>query len=203
MPRFHGLSGDLGPADATACVVHSDTPRTGSFECSSTEVNQLYANIDWGQRGNFISIPTDCPQRDERLGWLGDAQIFVRTAAYNRDVASFFSKWLDDVTDAQLPSGAFTDFAPRLGHDWAGRAGVGGRGRHRPLDHLQDVRRHRRYWSGTSEPWRPGWTSWPRATRPVCGRNSSGNNYGDWLAPKGDFTPRELSPPPTGPTTPP
>ena len=71
------------------------------------------ANIDWGQRGNFISVPTDCPQRDERLGWLGDAQVFARTACYNRDVAAFFAKWLDDVADAQLESGAFRDIAPR------------------------------------------------------------------------------------------
>ena len=115
-----GLGADVEPSDLNACVVSSDTPRTGSFECSSPDINRLYANIDWGQRGNFINIPTDCPQRDERLGWLGDAQIFARTAAYNRDVAAFFSKWLDDVADAQSPSGAFPDFAPTLGHDWAG-----------------------------------------------------------------------------------
>ena len=109
--EISGLSGDLSPADATACVVHSDTPRTGFFECSSPEVNQLYANIDWGQRANFISIPTDCPQRDERLGWLGDAQIFARTAAYNRDVASFFSKWLDDLSRCSV---AFAAPSPTL-----------------------------------------------------------------------------------------
>ena len=76
--------------------------------------------MDWGQRGNFISVPTDCPQRDERLGWLGDAQIFARTACYNRDVAAFYAKWLDDVADAQFPSGAFSDIAPRLNLPWAG-----------------------------------------------------------------------------------
>ncbi len=64
-------------------------------------VNQLYSNIVWTQRANFISIPTDCPQRDERLGWTGDAQVFVRAATYNADVAAFFTKWLVDLEDAQ------------------------------------------------------------------------------------------------------
>ncbi len=123
-----GLSGDLGAGAITACAVGSDIPRTGYFECSQADVNRLFANIDWGQRDNFLSIPTDCPQRNERLGWLGDAQIFVRTAAYNRDVASFFSKWLDDVTDAQLPSGAFPDFAPLLGHNRPGAPAWGDAG---------------------------------------------------------------------------
>ena len=109
-----GYPGDIGQADITARVVHSDTPATGSLESSLPWLDQLFRAIDWGQRGNFISVPTDCPQRDERLGWLGDAQVFARTACYNRDVAAFFAKWLDDVADAQLPSGAFTDVAPRL-----------------------------------------------------------------------------------------
>ena len=72
-------------------------------------VNQLYRNICQTQRANFIDIPTDCPQRDERLGWTGDAQVYVRTATYNTDVAAFFTKWLVDVEDAQLPNGGFTD----------------------------------------------------------------------------------------------
>ncbi len=101
--------------DAVAgCVLHSDIVRTGTFACDSPMVNQLVSNIDWGLRGNFLSIPTDCPQRDERLGWMGDAQIFVRTAAGNRDVAAFFTKWMDDVEDAQSPEGGFPDVAPRL-----------------------------------------------------------------------------------------
>ena len=119
---FHGfryveLTGYPGEpaADAvTGCVLHSDTPKAGTFECASPLVNQLVSNIDWGQRGNFLSIPTDCPQRDERLGWMGDAQIFVRTASCNRDVASFFTKWVQDVVDAQSPEGGYPDVAPRL-----------------------------------------------------------------------------------------
>jgi alpha-L-rhamnosidase len=75
----------------TGIVLGSDTPRTGSFSCSDPRVNQLMSNIQWGQRGNYLSVPTDCPQRDERLGWMGDAEVFVRTATDNADVASFFT----------------------------------------------------------------------------------------------------------------
>lgn len=120
-PRFtfHGfryveITGYAGtpPADAiTGIVVHSDTPKTGTFTCSSQLVNQLQHNIEWGQRGNFLEVPTDCPQRDERLGWMGDAQIFIRTACNNMDVASFFTKWMVDVEDAQRGE-AFTDVSP-------------------------------------------------------------------------------------------
>ena len=77
-------------------------------------VNQLQSNIVWGQRGNFLSIPTDCPQRDERLGWTGDAQVFVRTAAFNMDVAAFFTKWMVDVGGRPVAEGAFPDVAPLL-----------------------------------------------------------------------------------------
>jgi alpha-L-rhamnosidase len=98
-------------------VAHSDMPATGTFACSSALVNQLQHNIVWGQRGNFLEVPTDCPQRDERLGWMGDAQIFARTATYNADVAAFFEKWLVDVSDAQQ-SGAFTDVSPFVAGGW-------------------------------------------------------------------------------------
>lgn len=97
----------------TGLVIGSDIALTGTFSCSSPLVNQLQSNIDWGQRGNFLSVPTDCPQRDERLGWMGDAQVFVRTATYNRDVSAFFEKWLQDVEDAQAPDGGFSDVSPR------------------------------------------------------------------------------------------
>ncbi|UVI32670.1 glycoside hydrolase family 78 protein [Paenibacillus spongiae] len=96
----------------TGIVVHSDLPMTGELETSNPLVNQLISNIRWTQRANFMSVPTDCPQRDERHGWTGDAQIFASTAAYNMDVAAFFAKWLVDLEDAQQPTGAFTDFAP-------------------------------------------------------------------------------------------
>ena len=81
----------------TACVLHTDMEPTGEFSCSHEGVNRLWKNIQWGQRGNFLDVPTDCPQRDERLGWTGDAQMFAATAAYNFNVALFFTKWLRDL----------------------------------------------------------------------------------------------------------
>jgi len=117
---FHGfryveLTGLPGRPDSdavTGIVIASDTPQTGEFSCSDPRLNQLQANIQWGQRGNYVSIPTDCPQRDERLGWMGDAQVFIRTATYNADVAAFFTKWLVDVDDGQSPEGSFSDVNP-------------------------------------------------------------------------------------------
>lgn len=90
----------------TAITVYSDLSPTGTFETSNALVNRLHQNIVWGQRGNFIDVPTDCPQRDERLGWTGDAQVFARTAAFNMDVSGFFAKWLADVAADQKPNGA-------------------------------------------------------------------------------------------------
>ena len=110
-----GSSAELHLDSLIGKAVHSDTPQAGTLETSDPMVNRLYSNITWGQRGNFLSVPTDCPQRDERLGWTGDAQIFARTAAYNRDVSRFFTKYMQDVADAQQPSGAFPDVAPDAG----------------------------------------------------------------------------------------
>jgi alpha-L-rhamnosidase len=93
-------------------VMGSNTPVAGSFNCSDKMVNQIYHNITWTQRANFMDIPTDCPQRDERLGWTGDAQIYVSSAVLNMDIAAFYSKWLVDLNDSQLPNGAYPNFAP-------------------------------------------------------------------------------------------
>ncbi len=121
-PRFtfHGfryveVSGPpefIDSAAVTGIVVMSETPPTGEFDCSDPLINQLQRNIQWGQRGNFLEIPTDCPQRDERLGWTGDAQVFARTAAFNMDVAAFFNKWAADVADAQTAEGTIPPICP-------------------------------------------------------------------------------------------
>ncbi len=100
-----GLPGNPQLADLTGVVIHSDMTQTGSFESSNTLINQLQHNIVWGQKGNFLDVPTDCPQRDERLGWTGDAQVFARTASFNMDVASFFTKWLGDLAADQTKDG--------------------------------------------------------------------------------------------------
>ncbi|MEO6434542.1 MAG: family 78 glycoside hydrolase catalytic domain, partial [Tepidisphaeraceae bacterium] len=104
------------PLDAiTGIAVHNEMPRSGEFTCSSANANQLFHNIIWGQKGNYLEVPTDSPQRDERLGWTGDAQFFIRTGAYNFDVSAFFTKWLIDlVQDAQHADGTFFDVAPDL-----------------------------------------------------------------------------------------
>jgi len=96
----------------TGVVVHSDMMPTGTFECSNPLVNQLQHNIVWGQNGNFVDVPTDCPQRNERLGWTGDAQAFCRTASFNYDVAPFFTKWMKDITADQKAGGEVPDVIP-------------------------------------------------------------------------------------------
>ncbi|RPJ23840.1 MAG: alpha-L-rhamnosidase, partial [Chloroflexi bacterium] len=107
-----GFPGIPTEETVTGIVIHSDMPSTGTFECSDPLINQLQHNIVWGQKGNFVDVPTDCPQRDERLGWTGDAQVFIRTAAFNMNVAGFFTKWARDLEDAQYPDGAYPAVAP-------------------------------------------------------------------------------------------
>ncbi|WNS45253.1 family 78 glycoside hydrolase catalytic domain [Paenibacillus sp. MMS20-IR301] len=96
----------------TGCVIHTDLRQTGSFSCSNELINQLQHNILWGQKGNFLDVPTDCPQRDERLGWTGDAQVFIRTAAYNMNVVPFFGKWLKDLAADQEADGRVPHVVP-------------------------------------------------------------------------------------------
>ncbi len=110
--QVDGWPGELTLESLTGIVVHSEIPEIGTFECSNPMINQLQHNIVWGQKGNFVDVPTDCPQRDERLGWTGDAQVFARTACFNRDVAAFFGKWLRDVAADQLASGSVAFVSP-------------------------------------------------------------------------------------------
>lgn len=110
---YHARLASVGWSDAslhpdlvTGVVLHTDLTETGVFECSNPLINQLQHNIQWGQRGNYLEVPTDCPQRDERLGWTGDAQVFIKTGAFNFDIAGFFTKWQQDFADAQHPDGS-------------------------------------------------------------------------------------------------
>ena len=122
--RVVGFPGQLKTENLEATALYSDMPMTGQFECSNALLNQLQHNIAWGQRGNFLDVPTDCPQRDERLGWTGDAQVFSRTAAFNRQVNNFFAKWLQDVAADQFTSGAVPHVVPNvLGKNDGGSAG--------------------------------------------------------------------------------
>ncbi len=121
-PRFtfHGFRyvevanypGEYTKDTITGVVLHSAMAQTGHFECSDPTINQLQSNILWGQKGNFVDVPTDCPQRDERLGWTGDIQAFIGTATFNLNVAGFMAKWLRDVGDAQSPAGSVPAVVP-------------------------------------------------------------------------------------------
>lgn len=112
--KVEGYPGELKSDDLTAVALYSDMATTGIFTTSNPLINQLQHNIQWGQKGNFVDVPTDCPQRDERLGWTGDAQAFANTAAYNMDVAGFFTKWLKDVKADQQPSGLIPHVVPNV-----------------------------------------------------------------------------------------
>lgn len=126
-PRFtyHGfryveLSGLIEPptvASVTGLVMNTDGEFTSTFETSDSMVNQLQSNIVWGQRGNWLSIPTDTPARDERLGWTGDINVFASTASFNMDSQTFLTKWMSDMRDAQLPNGAYPEVAPQFCKD--------------------------------------------------------------------------------------
>jgi len=110
--KIEGLSAHPSLDQITGVVIHSDMKPTGSFTCSDPMINQLQHNIQWGQKGNFLDVPTDCPQRDERLGWMGDAQVFSGTAAFNFNVAPFYTKWTKDIAADQLPNGSVPDVIP-------------------------------------------------------------------------------------------
>ncbi|HVM62644.1 MAG TPA: glycoside hydrolase family 78 protein [Verrucomicrobiae bacterium] len=185
----------------TGCVVRSATSAAGQFECSHTGVNRLWLNGLWSQRDNFLSVPTDCPQRDERLGWMGDAQVFLRTASYNMDVAAFFTKWMIDVEDAQTADGIFPDTAPRLreGENFIGLDGLGGAAGWADAGIIVpwtiwrvygDTRIIERHWKAMT-----AWLDWIERHNPDGLRvNELGNNYGDWLCIPSDTTFRTHSP---------
>ncbi|MDQ1141959.1 glycoside hydrolase family 78 protein [Pedobacter agri] len=112
--KIDGYPGELTADALTAVALYSDMKTTGTFTSSNSLINQLQHNIQWGQKGNFVDVPTDCPQRDERLGWTGDAQAFVNTAAFNMDVAGFFTKWMKDVSADQLENGSVPYVVPNV-----------------------------------------------------------------------------------------
>lgn len=114
--KVEGIKGKLDPEDFTAVALYADMKETGTFSTSNALINQLQHNIVWGQKGNFLDVPTDCPQRDERLGWTGDAQVFSRTASFNMDVDDFFGKWMRDVAADQLANGSVPHVIPNVLH---------------------------------------------------------------------------------------
>ena len=193
--RLENWPDEIKKENFTAVVVHSDIRRTGYFECSDEAVNRLFKNIIWGQTGNFLDVPTDCPQRDERLGWTGDAPVFVRTASLNFDVERFFKKWLRDLAADQGRDGCVPHVIPNISDDMGGSSA----------------------WSDAAVicPWEiyrtygdkavleeqfdsmKAWIDWMRE-RSENGRRSGGSHFGDWLgldSPEGSYkgsTPEDL-----------
>jgi alpha-L-rhamnosidase len=182
-----GLSGKPDLDTILGVELTSSTPVAGSFECSDKMANTLYHNICQTQRANFIDIPTDCPQRDERLGWMGDAQIYVRTATYNTDVSAFFTKWLVDVEDAQLENGAFSDVSPRKVASGGGTAAWGDAGVICPWTIYKvygDTRVLAEHYDAMQK-----WIEYCKGTTQGLLRPAEG--YGDWLSIQAD-TPKDV-----------
>ncbi len=185
-----GLAQPPAVTDLVGCVVHDDLGHVGSFDSSSAMLNKLHENVRWSQRGNFISVPTDCPQRDERMGWLGDAQVFARTAAYGMDVAPFFTKWLLDVVDAQAENGAFPDVAPRAVLPSDGAPGWGDAGVIVPWT-LYQMYGDKRLVERMYQPMQR-WMAYLAKASPGHLRTRRLNmNFGDWLSLDAD-TPKEV-----------
>jgi alpha-L-rhamnosidase len=115
--RYVEISGLPQKPDSTTVLglnYHNAAPETGFFKCSNELINKIHANILNGQRSNMFSVPTDCPQRDERLGWMGDAQVFAATSCYNMDMSGFYAKWIRDIADSQSEEGWVTDVNPAI-----------------------------------------------------------------------------------------
>jgi len=189
-PRFtfHGfqyveVTGYPGIPDKTAItglVLHSDTPVASGFECSDPVANRLFKNIVWTQRANFVDLPTDCPQRDERFGWTGDAQAYVRSATFNADVAAFYTKWLRELMESQRPSGTFPGYAPfPFQHGWDFGTAWCDAGVICPWTIWQaygDTRILERCW-----PFMVRFLDWRKATSRDFLGVKHGNEWGDWL----------------------
>ncbi|MFC4006126.1 family 78 glycoside hydrolase catalytic domain [Nonomuraea purpurea] len=186
-PRFtvHGfryveITGHHGEVEVTGRAMHSDTPVAGEFSCSDAMVRQLTSNLRWSQRGNFVSVPTDCPQRDERLGWTADAQVFLPTACYNADVAAFFTGWLADLRCAQTAEGAVPDVVPHVMTERHGTPGWADAATIVPW-HLYEVYGDERVLRD-SLPSMRRWVDHVERHNPcLIWRNRTGSHYGDWL----------------------
>ncbi len=186
-----GYPGTPTLASLTGEVVHSLPGEPAArLATSSNLVNRSYEVGLWGQRGNFLSVPTDCPQRDERLGWTGDAQVFWRTGAYNFDIAAFTHKWMQDVLDTRTPEGAFTNTAPNVPTMPEGAPGWGDAGVIVPWTawmQYGDTAYIDRNWDAMQR-----WLAYIQEGNPdFLRRNRVGPNFADWLAPD-DRTNKDL-----------
>jgi alpha-L-rhamnosidase len=164
-------------------VFHSAAPDAGQFECSSRQINQLMQNIVWTQRANLMSAPTDCPQRTEREGWMGDIQAFSQTAIFNMDMAGFFTKWVQDIRDSQADDGRYPDIAPHVGDPnklFSGVPAWGDAGTIVPwrvYQNYADARMLEEHFDSARR-----WVEFIRGRNPeLLWRKARGNDYNDWL----------------------
>ena len=176
--RLENWPDEVKKENFTAIVVHSDIRRTGYFECSDEAVNRLFKNIIWGQKGNFLDVPTDCPQRDERLGWTGDAQVFVRTASLNFDVERFFKKWLHDLAADQGRDGCVPHVIPNIFDDMGGSSAWSDAAVICPWE-IYRTYGDKKILEDQFDSMK-AWIDWMRE-RSENGKRSGGFHFGDWL----------------------
>ena len=180
---------EIRPEQFTAIAVYSAIRRTGHISCSNPKLNQLFSNVLWGQRGNFLDVPTDCPQRDERLGWTGDAQVFCKAASYNFDVYRFMRKWLHDLAADQMAQGGKVGHViPDVLHSEKGSAAWGDAATIIPWQLYMTYGREEilaeQYASMRA------WVDYITKTTTTPGLWTGGEHYGDWLgldAPQGSY----------------
>jgi alpha-L-rhamnosidase len=186
--KVEGYPGLLKPENFTAIALYSDLKPTGSFSCSDRLLNQLQHNICWSQKSNFFDIPTDCPQRSERFGWAGDAQMFARTASFNMDVKAFYLKWLADLSAGQGTNGGLPVFIPdfRFPDTVGPRGGVAGWGDAATIlpwtlyEVYGDTAILQQQYSSMK-----AWVNYIWHTADTSGLNWKAKGYGDWYAPLG------------------
>ena len=193
--RLENWPDEVKKENFTAIVVHSDIRRTGYFECSDETVNKLFRNIIWGQKSNFLDVPTDCPQRNERLGWTGDAQVFARTASLNFDVERFFEKWLHDLAADQGRDGCVPHVIPNIFDDMGGSSAWSDAAVICPWE-IYRTYGDRKILEDQFDSMK-AWIDWMHE-RSENGKRSGGFHFGDWLgldSPEGSYkgsTPDDL-----------
>jgi alpha-L-rhamnosidase len=185
--RYAEIAADPGVVieEVTVLVVASDLKPTGSFECSDVRINKLFENVRWSQRGNFLSLPTDCPQRDERLGWTGDIQVFAQTSCMNADARAFLASWLVDLAKEQRATGYVPSIVPDNAPNWEeeqrGGAGWGDAATLVPwalYEAYGDEEVLRRQYESMR-----AWVDWCASRRDSSGTWSGDPQFGDWLDP--------------------
>ncbi|MCM1304445.1 MAG: glycoside hydrolase family 78 protein [Lachnospiraceae bacterium] len=182
--KVEGWPGEPDPDDFTGCVIHSRMERTGELKTSNEKLNRLFENIIWGQKGNFLDVPTDCPQRDERMGWTGDAQVFADTACFNMDVYAFYEKFGMDLYCEQKKCGGGVPYVvPMSRYELYGASTWGDAAAVIPWQtylHFADPHILKRQYDSMRD-----WVEYMRrADEEAGGRRLwvTGKHFGDWLA---------------------